>query len=107
MLAQLYDPKANETVAITVLAQLYDPKANETVAFTVLAQLYDPKANETVALTVLVKLCCPKANETEMDATLFTKDCEGRNFDFFFLKILETLDTVKRQRTKAFLDFSP
>ena len=36
----------------------------------------------TVAFTVLAQLCGPKANETEMDAALFTKNGEGRNFDF-------------------------
>ena len=38
----------------------------------------------TVAFTVLEQLCGPKANETEMDAALFTKNGEGRNFDFDF-----------------------
>ena len=38
----------------------------------------------TVAFTVLAQLCGPTANETEMGATpLFTKNGEGRNFDFF------------------------
>ena len=38
----------------------------------------------TVAFTVLAQLCGPKANETEMGAALFTKDGDGRNFDFDF-----------------------
>ena len=38
----------------------------------------------TVAFTVLAQLCDPKANETEMRAVLFTKNGEGRNFDFDF-----------------------
>ena len=36
----------------------------------------------TVAFTVLAQLCGPKANEAEMGATLFTKNGEGRSFDF-------------------------
>ena len=36
----------------------------------------------TVAFTVLAQLSGLKANETEMGATLFTKNGEGRNFDF-------------------------
>ena len=36
----------------------------------------------TVAFTVLAQLCGPKANEMEMSAVLFTKNGEGRNFDF-------------------------
>ena len=36
----------------------------------------------TAAFTVLAQLCGPKANETEVDATLFTKNGEGRNFEF-------------------------
>ena len=38
----------------------------------------------TVACTMHAHLCSPKANETEMGATLFTKNGEGRNFDFFY-----------------------
>ena len=38
----------------------------------------------TVAFTVLAQLCGPKANEAEMGAALFTKNGEGRNFDFDF-----------------------
>ena len=30
------------------------------------------------SFSVLAQLCGPKANETEMDATLFTKNDEGR-----------------------------
>ena len=41
---------------------------------------------ETVAFTVLAQLCFPKANEKEMGAALFTKNGEGRNFDFSDLK---------------------
>ena len=36
----------------------------------------------TLSFTVLAELCDPKANETEMGAALFTKNGEGRNFDF-------------------------
>ena len=36
----------------------------------------------TIAFTVLPQLCGPKATEAEMGATLFTKNGEGRNFDF-------------------------
>ena len=36
----------------------------------------------TVAFTVLASLCGPKANETETGVPTFTKNCEGRNFDF-------------------------
>ena len=39
----------------------------------------------TVAFTVLAQLCGPKANETEMEVALFTKNVEGRDFDFDFL----------------------
>ena len=35
----------------------------------------------TVLFTVLALLCGPNANE--MEATLFTKNGEGRNFDIF------------------------
>ena len=35
-----------------------------------------------VAFTVLEELCGPKANETEMGAALFTKNDEGKKFDF-------------------------
>ena len=38
----------------------------------------------TVAFTVLAQLCGPKDNETEIGAALFTKNGEGRNFDFDF-----------------------
>ena len=37
----------------------------------------------TVAFTVLAYLYGPKANETEIDATVFTENDEGRNFEFF------------------------
>ena len=47
----------------------------------------------TVAFTVLVQLCGPKANETEMGATPFTKNGEGRNFDFL-LSMMSTIDIV-------------
>ena len=36
----------------------------------------------TVACTVFAQLCGPKARELEMGAALFTKNGEGRNFDF-------------------------
>ena len=39
---------------------------------------------QTVAFTVLAYLCGPKANETEMGVALFTKNGEGRNFEFDF-----------------------
>ena len=51
------------------------------VKYTVLPDGQPP----TVALNVLAQLCGPKANETEMGAALFTKNGEGRNFDFDFL----------------------
>ena len=38
----------------------------------------------TVVSTVLAQLCGSKAIETEMGATLFTKNGEGRSFDFEF-----------------------
>ena len=37
-----------------------------------------------VALAGLAQLCGPKANATEVGAALFTKNGEGRNFDFFY-----------------------
>ena len=40
----------------------------------------------TVAFTLLAWLGGQKANETEMGAALFTKNGEGRNFEFFRLK---------------------
>ena len=36
----------------------------------------------TVAFIALAQLCGPKANETEMGDALFTRNGEGRNFDF-------------------------
>ena len=36
----------------------------------------------TVAFTVVAQLCGLTANETEMGVALFTKNGEGRNFDF-------------------------
>ena len=50
-----------------------------------------------VAFTVLAQLCGPKANETEMGATLFTKNGEGRNFDFFVLSQSSVVLTIKLQ----------
>ena len=41
-----------------------------------------------VTFTVLAQLCGPKANETEMGGPLFTKNGEGRSFDFHFLQRL-------------------
>ena len=45
----------------------------------------------TVACIVLTQLCGPKANETEMGATLFTKNGEGRYFDFLTSPIQDLL----------------
>ena len=42
----------------------------------------------TVASTVLPWQCGPMTNETEMGAVLFTKNGEGRNFDFDFDNII-------------------
>ena len=41
----------------------------------------------TIAFTVLAQLCGPKADETEMGAALFTKNGEGRKFDFLALLV--------------------
>ena len=41
-------------------------------------------ASPTVASTVLAWLCGLKPNEMDMGAALFTKNGEGRNFDFDF-----------------------
>ena len=38
----------------------------------------------TVAFSVLAQLYGPKANEIEMGAALFTRNGEGRSFDFDF-----------------------
>ena len=38
----------------------------------------------TVAFAVLIQLCGPKAYETEMEAALFAKNGQGRNFDLDF-----------------------
>ena len=35
-----------------------------------------------VAFTVVAQLCGPKANGTEVGVAQFTKNVEGRNFDF-------------------------
>ena len=48
------------------------------VKYTVLPNGQPP----TIAFTVLVQSCGPKTNETEMGAALFTKNGEGRKFDF-------------------------
>ena len=42
----------------------------------------------TVAFNVLTQLCDPRANETKMATALFTKNGEGRSFDFFDIRIL-------------------
>ena len=39
-----------------------------------------------VAFVKLAKLRGPEASETEMGVTIFTKNDEGRNFDFHSLK---------------------
>ena len=41
----------------------------------------------TVAFTVLAQLCGPKADELEMGAFLFTKNGQGRNFDFDLIRV--------------------
>ena len=41
----------------------------------------------TVAFPLLAQLCGPKVNEKEVGAALFTKNGEGRNFDFSDLKL--------------------
>ena len=56
----------------------------------------------TVAFTVLAQLCGPKANETEMGAALFTKNGEGRNFDFDL-----TLDRQKASSSVKTLGLKP
>ena len=43
----------------------------------------------TVAFTVLAQLCGLKANETAMGTALFTKNGEGRNFDFAWAVVRE------------------
>ena len=37
----------------------------------------------TVAVTVFAQLCGPMTKEAEMGAILFTRNGEGRNFDFY------------------------
>ena len=39
----------------------------------------------TVAFTVLAQLCGPQANDAEAGVAIFTKNSEGRNFDFLTL----------------------
>ena len=58
----------------------------------------------TVAFTVLAQLCGPKANDTEIDAALFTKNGEGRNFDcFFFDPIVSALINMYSDRNATTL----
>ena len=48
----------------------------------------------TAAFTVLAQLCGPKANETEMGAALFTKNGEGKNFEFDSLQYNNLLTLI-------------
>ena len=60
----------------------------------------------SVACTMLAHLCSPKANETEMGATLFTKNGEGRNFDFFFIFLEDLKFYLEEDYTLNLLSFS-
>ena len=44
---------------------------------------------------MLAQLCGPKDNESEMGAAIFTKNDDGRNFDFSYFMRRPTLKDVE------------